>query len=436
MAFSFINLRPREQDQGFSALREAINDLGSKYVKQQQNQRLYQDVFGLDEQQARALSSYDLPEAIKLFESLGQREGGMEALGGLGDQQQMMQQQMQQPQQPQYREVPTQDSVNQMANLLRQPHAFVKEQLKQIRPEMVQQLVEQENQRAQPGTSYPLTVAQALAKPTKKEMREMQTLDLKERKFAAEEEERKEKGGLEAYKFVQPYLDKLNTAADRASELLRVNERLKELETEGGGLSSQAWNEYLTRTGLDTEGLRNPNDEELLKLQQVYVKGAKDLYGSRITDFDLAQFLKGIPQLSSTPEGRKRLIAQFDQQNRIEQKKRDIAYELIEKNKGKPPKNLAYLVDKKMAPEIEKSVKQFKEDLKRSVPAPSSKAAILAAQGAAGLTNLGSKLLSSAANAAGPAAAGAIAGSLVPGLGTATGGALGGLYGVLQGLRQ
>jgi len=444
MAYSFTQLRPQEPNNNFSGIRDIIEDLGPKYVKKQQNTQLYQSLLGLPEEQARALAAYDLPDAVKFLEAIGQREGGMEALQGLsggGQQQQMMQQRQQmqsQQQQPSYaeatagRQAPTQDSVDQMAQLLRQPRGLVDQQLKMIQPQMVQQLVDQHAQQ-KPGESYPLSVAQVLAKPTRKEMRERQTLDLKERKFASEQEARKETRELDTYKFVQPYLDELNSKAHRASELLTVNERLKELETEGGGVSSQSWNEFLTSSGLDTEALRDPNSEEFQKLQQAYTKGAKDIYGSRVTNFDLEQFLKGIPQLSNTPEGRKRLIANFDMQYNLARKERDLAYDIIEKNKGIPPKNLAYLVDKKMSKAKDEAAKQFKKDLKRPVPGASSKAAVLGAKLAGKGVALAGKTISTLA----PAAVGAGLGTLVGGpVGTAIGGTAGSIYSLLNKLGQ
>lgn len=373
MAHSFIDLRvpQNQQNQPHSIFKDLVEDLGPKYIKQQNNIRLYKDVFGLSDEQARALAPYDFQQAIQLFESLGQREGGMEALQGLGGQQQMMQQQSQMPQQPQYREIPTQESVNQMANLLRQPRGLVEEQLKQIRPEMVQQLVEQENKRAAPGTSFPLSVAQTLAKPTKKEMREIQKLDLEERKFASEEASREEKHGLEKYKTQQPFMDKVYNEAQKASETLMTTERMKELEDEG--LMGSAWNEFLSGFGLGIPALMGAPSEEFLKLRQGFLNGAREAFGGRVSNFELEQFLKTVPDLSNSPEGRKRIIANIDRVNRLKQKEAEIMDDIIEKNKGTPPLNLRSQVEKRIQKERKEAYKQFKEDLKRKVPAGSNK---------------------------------------------------------------
>ena len=59
-------------------------------------------------------------------------------------------------------------------------------------------------------------------------------------------------------------------------------------------------------------GLANPETERFVKTVQDFTTKAKDTFGSRVTNFDLANFMKRLPSLLNTPEGRRQIIRQME----------------------------------------------------------------------------------------------------------------------------
>lgn len=58
-------------------------------------------------------------------------------------------------------------------------------------------------------------------------------------------------------------------------------------------------------------GIQNPDVERFVKTLANFSRNAKESYGSRVTNFDLQQFLKRYPGLLNTPEGRRQIIEQM-----------------------------------------------------------------------------------------------------------------------------
>lgn len=81
--------------------------------------------------------------------------------------------------------------------------------------------------------------------------------------------------------------------------------------------------ENLARINVDAEGnLRlpfasTPEAERYIKTLNEFSTGAKDTFGSRVTNFDLSQYLKRYPTLLNSAEGRRQLLKQMSIVNEI-----------------------------------------------------------------------------------------------------------------------
>lgn len=79
----------------------------------------------------------------------------------------------------------------------------------------------------------------------------------------------------------------------------------------------------LGRLNVDKEGnlklpfLGSPESQRYVKTLNEFSSGAKDTFGSRVTNFDLAQYLKRYPTLLNTEEGRRQLLEQMKIVNQI-----------------------------------------------------------------------------------------------------------------------
>lgn len=79
----------------------------------------------------------------------------------------------------------------------------------------------------------------------------------------------------------------------------------------------------LARLNVDKEGnlrlpfLASSDAQRYVKTLNEFSAGAKDTFGSRVTNFDLAQYLKRYPTLLNTKEGRRQLLDQMKLVNKI-----------------------------------------------------------------------------------------------------------------------
>ena len=234
-------------------------------------------------------------------------------------------------------------------------------------------------------------------------------------KAAKEEEAKKFKESKEFRK--QILKDKRDAGAT-----LKDLGRLEEL-SRSGKLDTPGYAAFLERSGLDIPSLMTPESQEFAKIQQGFLKNAKQYFGSRISNFEVEQFLKTIPSLSQSPEGRARVIAGL---KKIERGKEEYykAYEdVLRENGGVPPYDVEEQVERKAEKRLDRIYEEFEKDLKKPTPKGQNKF-ITALQAGIGSS------VKPLSKAAGSALTGAAVGSIFPGIGTAAGGIAGGLGGI------
>lgn len=250
--------------------------------------------------------------------------------------------------------------------------------------------------------------------------RKQQILEGKELRRAEREAEL---AGLEKHKFSKPEIKVAREAANSSKKILHDLERFEELEKEGK-LDTPGYIEFLKRTGLDIPALQNPGSEEFAKIAANFIGGAQKAVGGRVSNFELEQFLKTIPNLSQSPDGRKRVIANLKRINRANVEYYNTVKEVLKENKDIPPLDLFEKVDDRIDKKLDKISEQFKKDLARPVPAGQNRL-ITALQAGAG---------SALKNVPRALAQGAIGAATGAGLGGPVGALGGGIAGGLAGL--
>lgn len=339
-----------------------------------------------------------------------------EELGQLG---QSIQQQMQQQGQPNQIQMlqmlgmlPQEQGVN---PFMQQPQQMQKQQPSQNQLAQLQQMLQQQPQ--QPGK---VTLG---ANPAERRHREM----LKEQQL-----KRASKENAEAFKATSSYREKVNNQAEEyENNLFRIKEA-KALEKEGN-LNSQAYLTFLNAAGLEgVEGLINGDTSAYNKIMADFQKGAKDVYGGRITNQELEQFLKTIPNLYMSPSGRAKIFSMMEYWNRGGIEKQKIMTQIMKENGGIPPYDLHEQVIKRSKPRMDQLANKFKEDLKEALTLSqkqqgSSKLGTAAAHAAGKLVrNIPQGLAGAGLGAYGGARIGALGGPI----GALGGGVLGGLAGL------
>lgn len=171
----------------------------------------------------------------------------------------------------------------------------------------------------------------------------------------------------EAFKETKKEREEIIHKAQTARQNLQDLNRMDELEKEGK-LDTPGYVEFLKRVGMDIPALMEPGSEEFQKIAQTFMRDAKTYLGSRISNFELEQFLKTIPSLSQSPEGRKRVIANLKRFNRVSLEYNKTRKEIMEENKGVPPLDLLEKIDDRIEGKLDAISEQFRRDLSRPVP--------------------------------------------------------------------
>ena len=109
-----------------------------------------------------------------------------------------------------------------------------------------------------------------------------------------------------------PAYNELETTGIRSNEHAAL--RMKRLEqlNESGQLPEGVEKINLDSDGnLRIPGFSTPEAEEFVKILNQFSENAKNTYGSRVTNFDLQQYMRTFPNLWNTEEGRRRIIRQI-----------------------------------------------------------------------------------------------------------------------------
>lgn len=223
---------------------------------------------------------------------------------------------------------------------------------------------EQSLETAQPQQSK--SFAELLRNPRLKPEHRLQIEKMaqQERQFQTKESAKERR---EAFAQSKETRKKTHEAAHAARQDIRDLDRMGELEKEGK-LDTPGYVEFLKRSGLDIPALMNPGSEEFNKTAANFMRNAKTYLGSRISNFELDQFLKTIPSLSQSPEGRKRVISNLKYVARSALSYNDALNEIIKENKGVPPLDLDEQIEDRVGNKLDKLSEKFKEDISKPVP--------------------------------------------------------------------
>lgn len=115
--------------------------------------------------------------------------------------------------------------------------------------------------------------------------------------------------------------------------------------------------------GIDLSALQNPESQQFDKLSNDFLREAKSIFGSRLTDADLNAFLKTVPTLSISNEGKMHVIQNMRQFNETAKIKEKALNDIIKENGGRRPRGLLELVDERIGPQLDVIAKRFKQSV-------------------------------------------------------------------------
>lgn len=203
-----------------------------------------------------------------------------------------------------------------------------------------------------------LTSDQRRAVKSARESREDKLATLRKERFAASKD---------IMKLSKDDIKEIRNKASAATQQKRDLERLIEIEKDNK-LDSATYDAFLKNSGLDIAALRSPESQEFNKIVNNFVRDIKSIFGARISNQEMEQFMKTLPSLSQSPEGRKRVVSNLMRIARENEKRGKILNKILRDNKGALPADWQVQIEDRMGPRLDKIAKAFKKDLARSVP--------------------------------------------------------------------
>lgn len=246
-------------------------------------------------------------------------------------------------------------------------------------------------------------------------------------KLRLEKEKITSKENLAAWKNTQAYREKILNEEQSSREALGYIKEAQRLEKEGD-FPSQAFASFLKGAEWeDVPGFLSGNAEAFNKILANFQRGVKDIYGGNVSNLEMEQFLKTIPTIYHTPEGRSLIFSGMKKYYRGGKERAKIEREIIKNNGGVPPQDLHERVNEKFIPIQKDLSRQFKRDIEGAEKLASkiSRAGSVLSYGAGKVAGAVPGLAKSAARAGAAGLGGAALGSLVPGVGTTLGAGIG-----------
>lgn len=206
----------------------------------------------------------------------------------------------------------------------------------------------------------------------KKENREIAK---EERKFAHEREMYELKKSDESIKESKKWYAEEHKKSHSLKENLGRLNRMEELNKSGKlphntlvslknavaeGVGIWAGGAHVKIPGINLSHIIGEEGEEFDKLSKDMLSGLKDIYGGRINQMEVESFLKTIPSLDQSPQGRQAVIENMRMLTEGKLLAQKEAQKIKEENGGKIPPDLQELVEERISPQLDAISERFK----------------------------------------------------------------------------
>lgn len=256
--------------------------------------------------------------------------------------------------QQQQQQAPQQQIQQQASVAENTPGGEFSERFGQAAAQQQQQQAQLQQKEQQQMQQRELAESQIKKKLDPEEVKLRNQLFLEQRKAAHKlEQYEREKNDKE----VKESKDWLKETNKKSRGLKENNARLERMEklVESGKLDSPGFASALDTVahgfwgvGINLKHLLNPESQEFEKLSNDMLSGIQDIFGSRILKTEVDTFLKTIPTLSQSNEGKQAVIENLKLLNDAKLAQDRTAKEIIAQNDGKVPADLELLVDERM----------------------------------------------------------------------------------------
>ena len=204
--------------------------------------------------------------------------------------------------------------------------------------------------------------AETLMGQVLEQQREQQKLAMKERELSL----KTRKDMRDDFKETEKVRESISTKAESAREELASLKRLNELNT-SGNVRAGFTEDLLDRFGLNFESLKNADTSEFQKLSVGFLRNLKGIFGGRITNIEVENYLKSIPNLMQNAQGRAAVIRNMALASQGALVKQQIMEQIAQENNGSYPFDLQEQVNKSARPVLDALADQLVQGLGKKV---------------------------------------------------------------------
>jgi hypothetical protein len=201
------------------------------------------------------------------------------------------------------------------------------------------------------------------------------TEKIQEKRIDAKVEAEEKKQALESYK-------QISKEAKGAQEEDKKLKRIEEL-SKTGDLGSPAFNAlahglknlklpWFGSIPVDVTFLQTADAQELDKLSTDFFRGAKDIFGARVTEGEIKLMLKALPNLLQSNAGRLRVVRSLRASNAARSLKKKTADKIIKENNNRIPNNLDELIEERVGDQLGNLWQKFESITEMPQEAPKS----------------------------------------------------------------
>ena len=189
---------------------------------------------------------------------------------------------------------------------------------------------------------------------------------LKQQEMALKYAGQQSKEADRMWQFNKERLNEYTTMQKGSREALNTLSQMEELNETKGELDSPLKAGFVKFLGnlpmgidVDATAFLSPGSQEFGKLETEFLRGMKSIFGPRITQAEMKQFMRGIPNLLQSTEGRRRVIKNLKNYYQGQKVYNEVASEIIAANGGVPPYDLGKQVEDRVGKQLDQLAKRF-----------------------------------------------------------------------------
>jgi hypothetical protein len=330
--------------------------------QQKQNRDLINNAFPDAPEGVRAfIAAQDPKDLFKTIQAFGQ-SGLLEGNKGQGSQSSPLQESMQslnqqEQQQPQMNTKQLLDMLGvhlpgDLSQFVGQAPQMNQPQQSAVQPHQQQNVLQEAQQPQTIAQDKNPSIGQAIANYKSPQ------LQLQERMF---EEKLKSQAFANTKEFRKEILDSGKSGQEelrRITDMRRLNQK--------GELTDPVTYKLLSMFGLDIGTILGTDDEAYKKMEAEFLSNARSWFGGRISNYEVQSFMRSIPTLLNSQEGRERILNNLEFMARAKTMRADEMIDILKENKDVPPNDLMEQVYQRAGKKFDQLADKFREGLEES----------------------------------------------------------------------